>query len=258
MKDIPEYNDRIVAFIDILGFSSLVSSLHKDPSLHARIYRALKEIKSSRDSSLRENTAQSNLEVNQFSDSIVITSEPTFDGFFSVLWACGWLHARLLYLGILTRGGISIGPTVHESDFIYGEGMIKAHQIESSAAVYPRIVIDEQVFNQLNLGDKRPYLVKDLDGLWFIDPFEFEASAPGATELSADGYDPREIYFKELSKHIELGLSQAVRVDHKAKWKWLENRHQIAYQYYLSGGKSMFVRALELAEEQQRLHEQSD
>ncbi len=248
MNEIPEYKDRIVAFIDILGFESLIFSLSNQPELHRRINRALTEIKATRDSSLRKNTAQSNLEVNQFSDSIAISSEPTKKGFFSVVWACGWLHANLLYSGILTRGGIAIGPTVHESDLIYGEALIKAYRIESSASVYPRIVVDDEVFQYLGIGDSKPYLCQDSDGLWFIDPFEFEASCPGASELVADGHDPREIYFNELGKHIELGLTTAVRVDHRSKWQWLKNRYDTAFQFHVTGGKTLFMRALEMVE----------
>lgn len=250
MSEVPEYKNKIVAFLDILGFESLIFSLSTQPELHKRINSALKVIKATRDSSLLENTAQRNLEVNQFSDSIAISSEPTMDGFISVIWACGWLQADLLYSGILTRGGISIGPLVHENDLIYGEAMIKAYQIESSVAVYPRIVIDDEVFKHFNVGNNIPYLCRDTDGLWFIDPFEFEASCPGATELAADGYDPREIYFVELGKHIEIGLTTADRVDHKAKWQWLKNRYESAFQFHKNGGKTSFLRALEMVEQQ--------
>jgi hypothetical protein len=250
MSEFPGYKDKIVAFLDILGFESLILSLSEQPELHKRINRALKEIEATRDSSLLENTAQSSLEVNQFSDSIAISSEPTKEGFFSVIWACGWLHANLLYSGILTRGGVSIGPTVHESDLIYGEGMIKAYRIESSAAVYPRIVIDNEIFKYLKVGDNRLYLCQDMDGLWFIDPFEFEASCPGASELAADGYDPRGIYFEELGKHIDVGLTTAVRVDHKAKWQWLKNRYESAFQFHLKGGKTLFLRSLDKVDPQ--------
>ncbi|WP_303293853.1 hypothetical protein [Marinobacter sp. ST-43] len=249
MLEIPEYKDRIVAFIDILGFEALILSLSKNPELRERIHAALTKIRSTRDSSRRANTAQSDLEINQFSDSIAISAEPTKKGFFSVIWACGWLNADLLYSGILTRGGISVGPTVHESDLIYGEAMLQAYRIESSAAVYPRIVVDDAIFEYPGIGAQKPYLRQDGDGLWFIDPFEFEASCPGAAGLAADGYDPREIYFKELGKHIESGLSGATRVDHRSKWQWLKSRYEAALQFHRSGGKTQFMRSLEMAEQ---------
>ena len=54
MSEFPEYKDKIVAFLDILGFESLIFSLSNQPELHKRINRALEEIKATRDSSLLE------------------------------------------------------------------------------------------------------------------------------------------------------------------------------------------------------------
>ena len=140
MHQPPGYMERIVAFVDILGFGALVSSLSSNPELHGRLHYALTYIKSYRASSHSENSAQSNLEISVFSDSIAISSEP-LDAF-RVIWSCGWLNAELLQAGILTRGGISIGPTIHKDDVLYGEGMLKAYKLESNAAIYPRIVVD--------------------------------------------------------------------------------------------------------------------
>ena len=120
----PAYTERIVAFIDILGFGALIAAFAGNPDLRNRVHYALTYIKSYRESSRTGITARSNLEISAFSDSIAISSEPR-DAFY-VIWACGWLHAHLLYSGILTRGGISIGPTTHEDDILFGVGMQKA------------------------------------------------------------------------------------------------------------------------------------
>jgi len=107
MQTKPLYKDRIVAFIDILGFGTLVSSLEEQPELHERLHSALAQIKSYKLTSQLENTAHSDLDVSVFSDSIVMSAE---DGNFgAIIWASGWLNAQLLGLGILTRGGISTG-----------------------------------------------------------------------------------------------------------------------------------------------------
>lgn len=232
----PAYKDRIVAFVDILGFSALVASLANDSELHGRLHYALTYIKSYRQSSRTPNTANNNLEVSIFSDSIVITAEP-LDAF-SVLWACGWLQAQLLCSGILTRGGIAIGPTIHQDDVLYGEGMLKAHRIESSAAVYPRIVVAPCLLSRLSPGLKKHFLDEDSDGLWFVDPFKFDASPSGAEELASDGYDPREVYFEELGRHIAAAIKGAKQVDHLAKWNWLANRYRVAERKYARSQKT--------------------
>ena len=208
-----------------LGFKSLIDSLPGQTELHFRLNKALKEIKEIREDSLIKNTAQSDLEVNQFSDSIAISSNPTEDGLWGIVWTAGWLQANLLYLGILTRGGIAIGPTVHEDDLIYGEGMIEAHNIESTVANFPRIVIDPKVFSCLDVKDNRRFVCKeDFDGMWFIDPFEFNAFGPDAEGLAADGYDPREIYFNKVLEFIELELTNPKKLEHAFKWEWMKNK----------------------------------
>jgi hypothetical protein len=247
MHQPPVYMERIVAFVDILGFGTLVSSLPSDPELHGRLHGALTYIKSYRESSQSVNSAQSNLEISVFSDSIAISSEPV--GVFRVIWACGWLNAQLLYSGILTRGGISVGPTIHKADVLYGEGMLKAVQIESGAAVYPRIVVDPDLLPNLSAKLRTSLLDQDSDGLWFVDPFKFDAMPGGAEDLAADGYDPREVYFEALGKHVASEITKTKQVDHLAKWNWLAKRYRVASEMY-SRNRELNLEALRKAAEQ--------
>ena len=225
------YQDRIVAFIDILGFGALVVSLTEQPELHERLFYALTHIKSYEKTSQMDNTAHSDLAVSVFSDSIAMSAEK--HNFNKIIWASGWLHAQLLGSGILTRGGISFGKTVHTDDILYGEGMLKAYKIESNAAVYPRIVVDPAIVDQIKDPTKYVFLKKDLDGLWFVDPFCFDPIVEGGNGLAADGYDPHKIYLDQLSKHIENGIDNAKQVDHFSKWTWLKLKIEAAREEYL-------------------------
>jgi len=81
----PKYSERVVAFIDVLGFGALVAQLDPDPSLHAKLHRALSKIRLYKDFSLQEQTAQTNLEVSVFSDSIVISGAS--DNLHGVVWS---------------------------------------------------------------------------------------------------------------------------------------------------------------------------
>jgi hypothetical protein len=66
------YSERIVAFIDILGFRELVRKIGEDDKLRKRLHYSLERIRSFKEFSLRNETAQKNLEVSVFSDSIAI------------------------------------------------------------------------------------------------------------------------------------------------------------------------------------------
>ena len=105
------YSNRIVAFIDILGFGSLIKTLGSDAGLRKKVHRALSEIRVFKDYSLSNATAQRNLEVSVFSDSIAISGEP--GELTTIVSSAMGLQAKLLYLGIIVRGGISQGPTFH-------------------------------------------------------------------------------------------------------------------------------------------------
>ena len=226
MQEKPIYKDRIVGFIDILGFGTIISSLEKKPELHGRLHSALTQIKSYKMTSQMENTAHSDLEVSVFSDSIVMSADDGNLG--AIIWASGWLNAQLLGFGILVRGGISSGKTFHANDILYGEGMMRAYRIESSAAVYPRIVVDPELVDQITNEHWHTFLQIDSDGLWYINPFMFNVTVENASELAADGYDPREAYLDELGRHIENGINDAKQLDHRAKWTWMKQRYKLA------------------------------
>ena len=220
-----EYRDRVVAFIDILGFERLIRSLSNNPKLFARLNFALRRIKYIEKSRTLSNSITSDLEVSVFSDSVAISTKE--ERIFSLVWTVGWLQAELMYVGVLTRGGISVGPTIHEDGILYGEGMLSAYHLESKAAVYPRIVIANDLARKHEKLLKN-WIVLDADSVTYVNPFKFDAVAGGADELAADGYDPRAVYFQEVRKHLINGIATASEEDHLAKYRWLANRFNVA------------------------------
>lgn len=237
----PPYTNRIVAFIDILGFKSLISSLPENVDLHSKLYTALSYIKYYKDLSCNEDTSFNDLEVNTFSDSIVISSEEK--NIDTLIYTCGCIQSHLLYLGILTRGGISSGYTVHNDNILYGDGMIKAYDLESKCAIYPRILIDEsllQILEKCENGglSNKSFLEKDYDGMWFVNPFKFDTSSAYSEELLSEGYDPRETYFSEIKNHVKTSLEKEKNNDILMKLKWLQSKLEIASNEYIQNRNS--------------------
>ena len=231
-------NERIVAFIDILGFESLVRDLEKDERLHQRLQYALQDIKRVKISSLTENTAQKDLEVSVFSDCVAISAER--DNYHGVIWTAIHLQSSLLVLGILTRGGISKGGLVHEDDILYGEGMIKAYKLESKAAIYPRILIDLEIIELTNEYYRSVFFQQDMDGLWYLNPFSIGLVPGGADELAADGWDPHEVGLKELKRYVDKSVSSLTKPDQIAKWNWIERKRVEAEDLLKVLGKPKF------------------
>lgn len=226
-----DYKEQIVAFIDILGFSSLIDKMEDDNKLHETLHWALTYIHSFKKHAKEDNTAQANLNISVFSDCIVITGD--LKEFHSIIWAAGWLQAQLLGYGILTRGGISTGKIFHSDEILYGKGMLKAYAIESKAAVYPRIVLDPSFSNSLPGAYRSIFLSLDTDMLYYIDPFSLPGTIGDVTAQLEDAWDPHEIYLNKLEKRILTGISNSKSVEHLAKWNWLLARHAIAKEEYL-------------------------
>jgi hypothetical protein len=237
------YHDRVVAFVDILGFESLVGRLAEDPKLHEKILTALREIKNYKQIAGNKAFAQKNIEVSVFSDSIAISARR--EHLFDVLWSCLGLQSRMLVLGVLTRGGVSNGLTVHEDDILYGAGIIKAYRIESRSAIYPRIVIDPQMVGDIPEGAKHMLLTQDNDGMWFIDPFADGLLPPGSEALLEDGWDPNHVALVELGKDIEAELATLNDANHIMKWQWLENYRRVALAYLEAHGKPRIFHHME-------------
>ena len=77
---------------------------------------------------------------------------------------------------ILCRGGIATGRTIHDERVLLSEGFIVAHEIEQHVAVYPRIVVHDELVKKVKAFDSltaffSPPLKRDADGFWFIDLF---------------------------------------------------------------------------------------
>ena len=234
----PVYVERIVAFIDILGFRNLVQQIGADPMLHRKLQGALSRIKHCKLSSVADNTAQSDLEVSVFSDSVVISG--TMDNFHGVCWTVIHLQCDLLAFGVLARGGISKGRTVHRDDILYGEGILAAYDLESKAAVYPRIVIDPKLVDDITPRYRSTFLDKDQDGLWFINPFTIGIRPGGADALLEDGYDPHEVSLRSLGEIINKELLRLRDAGQLAKWGWLQKQHSAAIAEYRRLGTPRF------------------
>jgi hypothetical protein len=148
---IAPYSMRYVAFIDILGFSEIVT---KHPHLDTEEKR-LALVESLRSISDRELDKEygEDFRFQQFSDSIVLSDTVSAVGLFNLLSGIAMLACELLENSLLIRGGLAKGLLHHDDQLIFGPSFIEAHNIESTIAQYPRIVVSPHV-----LADARNFL----------------------------------------------------------------------------------------------------
>jgi hypothetical protein len=177
-----------------------------------------------------------------FSDSVVrarpFDSEYNEGAFFNELHALVYAQADLANLGILIRGGVTVGDIYFDDGVLFGPALVASYDLESSQANYPRIVIDPAALNifrndrQLwadhhDLEDEIHYLKAILqrgdDGLWFIDYL-------GAIRIELE--EPSVEYPAFLRRHKALILENGVTGSKSSrvmyKYLWLVNYHNAA------------------------------
>ncbi|MDA3904446.1 MAG: hypothetical protein PF484_00055 [Bacteroidales bacterium] len=179
--------NRVIAFIDILGFKTLAEKNTKEVLLKTikPFYECKENIKK------LELVLPNSMEATFFSDSIVLScDEIDVKEFLSII---KMLLDEFILCKLFLRGGIALGKLYHSNDIVFGPAMNCAYELESKFAVYPSIIISDDVYKITNklypitvpkrkrFGEN-PYeafenysptedIGRDDDGFYFLNPF---------------------------------------------------------------------------------------
>ena len=222
-----KYEDRYVAFVDILGFKNLVKNSVERLGVFTQIMEALKTIhgeKEINDSNLDYIRCRAyGREVTTFSDSIVISysAENKLAGYY-LAYDLSYITLKLLSQGISIRGGASLEKLVHTEKYCFGSAMNKAYEIESKIAVYPRIVIDNGYYEAMMLAangdeevgeDIKNFVSRDNDGMWYINFAQ-------ALMWDIGEYEP---YFEDCISAVEKQIAEHNDDLYvRSKYEWLK------------------------------------
>ena len=206
------YENRILCFFDILGFRNIVNDKILDAHQIEKLFNELELI--------IEDYKQDNIQITHFSDSIVVsilreTKTPTQLKFIVEILI------KLLEYKLIARGAIVFGELNHNSKNIYGPGLVKAANLEKSAAIYPRIILDESLdikplptigntsINYRDFFNNFAFVKKDLvDNCFYIDLIGEIGKRPNSNNL-----------FEILNQLIETGLKHKdIKVTEKYLW----------------------------------------
>jgi len=225
----PTFPVRLVAFLDILGFKTLVmqdeqEALRAISAIDSNIAHILDIL---HDQHGKDFTAKS------FSDCISLSCENTPDNVFYMLYELAFIQLYLSFEGIFLRGGFTRGRHFENARMIFSQGVVNAFNLEQMA-VYPRILVDKTLLPEIladeetyfgNQADfkKHDFLMKSPDGECFVDYLHFLAEE-GIDELDGLCDHKREI-LKKLQAH--MGFPRIVD-----KYRWLAEYHNAKFSQF--------------------------
>jgi hypothetical protein len=158
----PPYQRRVVIFYDVLGWRSHIETAAGDVKKIGELRRLI--VRSHRSLWLRH---QFNMRISVFSDNFVITQAISGNTPL-LLTLLAFQQIAAAMKGFLLRGGVTVGDVVHDDECVFGPGLNRAYELESTIAHYPRFALDRDVVDELgNIGD----LAVLEDDIVFLDPF---------------------------------------------------------------------------------------
>lgn len=165
----------IVAYIDLLGITGKIKS-EEQHLLMNKVYNlytfSIKEIKNIQVEKIQD------IQFKIFSDNIIMAKRLSDDisqrkmDIKSLLMCAAHFQELSVSdsVGLLLRGGISIGQLFIDNVMVWGDALLKSYYLESVVANYPRIIIDRDVADGIGQDNMLcGYLRKDFDNLYFLN-----------------------------------------------------------------------------------------
>jgi hypothetical protein len=210
-----KFDNVYCAFLDILGYKNKSEEFFANSyNLLGRYERALASASKIMNlSSVFLNTK--NVEINFFSDSIIIVAPQNSNNLVNIMHFSRILSAQLGFEGLFIRGGISGGKHLKTnintgSEFLASEALQKAYKLESDFAVNPRILVDDSLLGNASKEEKE---------LIIAEKNEFIVDCASIL-INRDGNNEEDVY-KEM-EDIYLYMNGSItKAEIKRKYEWL-------------------------------------
>lgn len=141
------------------------------------------------------------------------------------------VHAQseLILHGIVVRGGVTVGGIVKSQRQLFGPAVVRAYELESQIAVYPRIVVGKEALDELKEQadpetngrrgeDVRSLLHEGDDGQFYVDYLWAVRD-----ELGDDYSEFLDRHFSVISDGLKK-YEQNVAI--RSKYEWLHHYHR--------------------------------
>jgi len=218
-----KYEERVICFIDILGFKDHIKKSIEDESYIDHIFTGLdtilnianREVGSALDRDI-------DLCCTQFSDSIVLSYKVSSrDQLAFLILLLSEVTNELLKNDFLLRGAITYGKVIHKDNRLFGPAMNEVYELESKYAVYPRIIIPRKVFEKAKFSSEYKYLAQeriieqckmDEDRWYYIDYIDGKLNSNG---MASDYLQNIQKFCNIINKDLE---NPDLKIQEKYRW----------------------------------------
>lgn len=220
-----ERRSSLVAYLDVLGFKNHVQNyLNPTNIIHKNILKNYKNAfeQAKKLHYIRTFDDIGLIQYKQFSDSISLSMPNFHDDILEAVIICVFIHLvrsyyqHMLLNNFYLRGGVSTGFHYEDEDIIFSDSLIKAYTLENKLAMYPRIIIDNELTIRLktlwtnrkeilSLYGMEKLIIKDQEGLTFINPFSY---AQSMEKLISEGYTEKPSVY-DKNKSLKTNLIEA-------------------------------------------------
>lgn len=208
-SDTYSYQNRFIAFLDILGFSDIIKRTALSPPVISieTIISALDVPEPAGKGKLIignvGDISKSDHKITQFSDSVVISTEFSKAGLLYLIDHIERIAFSFLKIGFLCRGGVAKGSLIHEENMVFGPAMIEAYKLESKEAICPRIILSKDVEKFIASMDGGEKTVIERKLFKYPDFYSVHILRLLAFALSTSGKgDAFEIIFLKIKHHL--------------------------------------------------------
>lgn len=246
-----EVSNHVILFLDILGYKELISNSNNDKSendylieIHG-LMKNLSEYIEKRNKRIDENFKYdlnlSRFKYLIFSDNILFFAPYYTDNDMQNLYGnlmyglsaflFQYNKSDIFFRGAITKGLLYYDEKLH---FVFGSGLIRAYELESNIAIYPRIVIDDCLCPS-------PILVgweKDHKNIWYLDYMLL-----GYSILCND-----QLYSLSIKWHVYDCIEEHQKAIIKAMDKYSDNEKILEKYIWLAGYHNTFCKRKRLTE----------
>lgn len=223
-----EFEDRVVAFIDILGWKAAIKRVFnnsENPAEVNSIIRAVAKIfEKNQDAQKHHNEVPSGRDLGirfaHFSDSLVF-SVPVNSraGALSICQIASDVIRDVLSLGFIVRGGVVAGKLFHKEQFVFGPALVSAYEIESQRATFSRVIVDDYVREILKPRENQSCLLMDHLGNLVVNLFPIKASFSDVNEGTKKSF-ARIYKLEEILQAISSDVVKKLSLKEKDKWRY--------------------------------------